>query len=378
MYDIRIDAATRRRVDAVLRSGWLTTGPVTARFEKAIAAKVRVRHAVALSSNTAGLELCLRALGIGAGREVVTSPFTFVATAEAILNAGAQPVFADINPHTLTVDPEEVARKVTDRTGALMTVDIAGYPCDYALIKRIADHFSFPLIADAAHSLGARFKRKTVAGWCDAAVHSFHATKNLTCAEGGMLVSRHKVLADRVRLLSLHGLTSTAYQRKRAGNWHYDVLEPGMKANMTDVSAAIGLGQLDIFEKNQERRRKIADRYATNLAHLSDFLETPAAAKGVEHAWHLYIVRLVLDRLKIDRDRLIRLMRRRGVECGVHYMPLFVFSLFNRLGIDPRHFPNTLYAASRVVSLPMYPHLALADVDRVCEALESLCRRYRA
>jgi len=377
LFDLKLPAESLRQVKGVLASGWLNTGPKAAQFEKSIAAMVGVRYAVALNSATSGLQLVLEALGAGPGREVITTPFTFAATAASIIRAGAMPVFADIDPATLTIDPDEVARKITSRTVCVLPVDVAGHPADYPKLCDICDHKRVPLVADAAHSLGAAIGRKSVARFVDAAVHSFQATKNLTTADGGMVVTRHKIIAERVRLLSQHAMTANAYQRQKAGRWAYDVLAPGLKANLTDVHAAIGLGQLASFEKSQGRREKIAARYFRNLADLSDFVALPEVRDGYRHAWHLFIVRLHLSRLSIRRARFIELMADAGIECGVHYQPLFEMSFYRGLGFTPRDFPNTASAGKQVVSLPMYPLLTSVQVDRVCESIRKIVTRCR-
>jgi dTDP-4-amino-4,6-dideoxygalactose transaminase len=377
LFDLKLPPESIRQVRDVLASGWLNTGPKAAEFEKSIAAMVGVRYAVALNSATAGLQLTLEALGCGPGREVVTTPFTFAATSAAIIRAGAMPVFADIDPATLTIDPDEVARKITSRTVCVLPVDVAGHPADYPELGDICDRKHIPLVADAAHSLGAAVGRYSVDRLVDAAVHSFQATKNLTTADGGMVVTRHKIIAERVRLLSQHAMTANAYQRSKSGKWAYDVLAPGLKANLTDVHAAIGLGQLAGFEKNQLRREKIAARYCRNLGDLSDFVVMPVVRDGYRHAWHLFIVRLHLSRLRIRRARFIELMADAGIECGVHYRPLFEMSFYREIGFTRQYFPNAAYAGERVVSLPLYPGLTTSQVDHGCEAVRRIILRFR-
>jgi dTDP-4-amino-4,6-dideoxygalactose transaminase len=377
LFDLKLPAESIRLVNEVLKSGWLNTGPKVAQFETSVASMVGVRYAVAVNSATAGLQLALESLGVGPGREVITPPFTFAATSASIIRTGAMPVFADIDPTTLNIDPDEVARKFTPRTACVLPVDVAGHPADYPKLADICDRKHVPLVADAAHSLGASIGRYSVARVTDAAVHSFQATKNLTTADGGMVVTNHKVLADRVRLLSQHAMTANAYQRRISGRWAYDVLAPGLKANLTDVHAAIGLGQLTSFEKNQQRREKIAERYSRNLSDLSDFVAMPVVSDGFRHAWHLFIVRLHLSRLRIGRARFIALMSKAGVECGVHYQPLFDMSFYRGIGFTPQYFPNAAYAGKRVVTLPLYPELKSPQVDRVCDALRKIIMRHR-
>jgi len=272
LFDIRLSARARREVADTLNSGWLTTGPKVAAFEKSVAKYLRVRYTAAVNSCTAGLQLVLMALGVEPGKEVITSPFTFVATAEAILSVGARPILADINPVTLNIDPDEVTRKMSARTAVVMPIDIAGYPADYKVLNRLCDSRKLPLVADAAHSFGAMVGDRSIARMADAAVYSFYSTKNLTAGEGGMVVSRHKSLIEIVRTLSRHGLTSDAHLRRTGRKRGYDALGLGLKANMSDVHAAIGLGQLTVFDRDQAKRERLAKLYLSNLDDLSELL----------------------------------------------------------------------------------------------------------
>ncbi|MBU0983752.1 MAG: DegT/DnrJ/EryC1/StrS family aminotransferase [candidate division Zixibacteria bacterium] len=376
LFDLKLSPAAIREVNSVLISGWLTTGARVQAFERELAAVTGVRYVSAVSSATAGLFLTLEALGCGPGTEVITTPFTFVATAEAILRNGALPIFADIDPVTLNIDPDEVERKITDRTACVLVVDIGGYPCEYRRLREICDARKIPLVADASHSLGARYLRKTTAQQVDAAVYSFQATKNVTTAEGGAVISRHRILTDRVKLCSLHAMTRTAYQRRQEKHWQYDIVDLGYKGNLSDVHAAIGLGQLQGFAANQKKRQAIADRYRHGLAGIGDWVRSAKPVRGRIPAWHLYIVRLRLSRMGIDRDDVIRLMAESGVECGVHYRPLFDMSFYQTLGLSRQFFPNAAYAGDRVISLPMYPELRLRDVDYVCDRLRSIVMQY--
>lgn len=375
LYDLKLSRPAIELVNRVLKSGWLTTGSVGSEFERQLAKTARVRYTAAVSSATHGLMAALETIGAGGG-EIITTPFTFVATIEAIYRVGGIPIFADIDPVTLTIDPDEVGRKVTDKTRCIVPVDIAGHPCDYSRLAKVCDYYKLPMVADASHSLGALRGRKTPAQWADAAVYSFQATKNVTAAEGGCVATRHKIVRDRVKLLSLHALTSNAYQRRQAGKWDYDVVGVGMKANLSDVHAAIGLGQLSVFEANQARRSVLAHRYAERLRSLGEYLEVPKPAKGVTHAWHLYIIRLHLSHLRIGRNRFITELGKRGVECGVHYKPVFDMSYYAQQGHTAQYFPNAAYAGRRVVSLPMFPELSLRDVDYVCDQIHDVIQQF--
>jgi len=365
-----------REVAGSIRSGWLTTGPKVRALEERIAQRVGARHGVAVNSCTAALHLALAALGIGPGDEVVTSPYTFAATGEAILYLGARPVLADIDARTLNLDPEAAARAITRRTRALVPVHIAGLPCDLKALRALARRV--PIVEDAAHAIGASIGRRPIGAISEMTCFSFYATKNLTTGEGGMVTLDDRRLADRLRRLSLHGLTRDAWKRyTRAGTWRYDVVELGFKYNMTDVAAAIGLAQLSRFDRMQRRRLRIAERYHRRLAGEEAF-ELPATVRGMTHAWHLYILRLAPEVLRIGRDELIEILRDRGVGTSVHFQPLHLHSYYRRtFGYRPGDFPVTERESARALSLPLYPGLSDGDVDRIADTLLEIARRHR-
>ncbi len=378
LFDLKLSAKTKKEVVSTLDSGWLTTGPRVRKFEQAVAEYLKVKHSVAINSATIGLQMVMTAIGAGPGKEVITTPFTFVGTIEAILLAGARPVFADIDAQTLNLDPENIPPCTNKHTAAVMPVDIAGNPADYGRIVSVCNERDLPLVADAAQSIAGLHKGKSVPGHVDAAVFSFYSTKNLTCGEGGMVVSRHKELIDAVRLLSLHGLTSGTLDRKKNKKWRYDVKHLGFKANMSDIHAAVGLGELTALDEYQRKRTKLAERYLKNLSDLSELVALPAAGENSTHGWHLFIARLQTATLTIDRDRFIELMLERGVECGVHYLPVFELSYYRQtLGIEPDNFPVAAQAGKQVVSLPLYPGLKLSEVDYVCDCLRTILLKHR-
>lgn len=376
LFDLKVSREAIREVTASLNSGWLSTGPRVARFEREIAAKLNARHAVAVNSATAGLAIALKAAGVRAGTEVITSPYTFVATVEAILYCGATPVFTDIEPDTLTVDPASVARLISSSASAVMPIDIAGHPSDYARLKQVIAKTKTPIIADSAHAFGALYRGKPIPHWCDASVHSFYATKNLTCGEGGMIVANRKSYIDKVRYLSRHGMTSNAFQRKQQGGWEYDVVDLGFKANMSDIHAAIGLGQLSQFESDQAKRRELVVRYYQNLESLSEYIELPYERPHCRSAWHLFIVKLNNKHLRISRDKFIQQMAAHGIECGVHYRPVFDFSYYRSLNRWKKLCPNVVSSAKQVVTLPLYAAMTLAQIDTVCARIEQIIRKH--
>jgi dTDP-4-amino-4,6-dideoxygalactose transaminase len=361
-----------------IRSGWLTTGPRVSRFEQAVCRYVGAKHAVALNSCTAALHLSLAAAGIKEGDEVITSPYTFAATGEAILYLKARPVFADIVSSTLNIDPEAAERAVTRRTRAIVPVHIAGLPCDMGALLSIARKRRLTVIEDAAHALGARHRGRPIGSLSDMTCFSFYATKNLATGEGGMVTLDDRRTADRIRRLSLHGLSRDAWKRyTRSGSWRYDVVELGFKDNMTDVAAAIGLAQLSKFREMQAIRRRLARRYSSLLG-VCDAFDLPAEVRGLTHAWHLYVLRLRPGVLRINRDRLLDLLAARGIGASVHFLPLHLHSFYRRsFGFSTGAFPKTEKESARAISLPLYPGLSLEAQDRVVEALLDLAARHR-
>lgn len=375
-YDLTLSLATRRSVERTLKSGWITTGPAVGQFETEVGELLGIKHTAAVSSATAGLVLALRAVGVQRGDEVITTPFSFVAGVEAIVHLGAVPVFADIDPATLNINPVSVGKQITRRSAAILAVDIAGYPCDYRALGPLAKAHQIPLVSDSAHALGARLDGKSIPHWTDLTIYSFHATKNLTCGEGGMVASRDKDLVERVRLWSNHGMTASAYERKQADQWSYDVTEVGFKANMSDILASVGLGELLSFVKDQVRREQLAMRYLSNLNMVEDWISTPRLQLGYHHGWHLMIVGLNLSRLTISRNAVIDLMARRGIGCSVHYRPTQTLSFYRRSKLRTVRLPEAERMGKSVLSLPLYPGLGPSDVDRISDTLISICRRH--
>lgn len=366
-----------REVADAIRSGWLTTGPKVAAFEDGIRRLVGARHAVALNSCTAALHVSLAAAHVGPGDEVITSPYTFAATGEAILYLGARPRFVDILPGTLNLDPGRIEPALTRRTRAIVPVHIAGLPCEMEPILALARRRGLKVVDDAAHALGAMHHGRPVGSIAHMTCFSFYATKNLTTGEGGMITTDDGRLVDRLRRLTLHGLTRDAWKRyTRSGSWRYDVVEVGYKYNMTDVAAGLGLAQLSKFAAMQRRRRDLARRYSRLLESCEAFdlpVETPRAV----HAWHLYILRLRPHRLRIGRDRLVELLTERGIGTSVHFQPLHLHSLYRRrFGHRRGDFPHTERESARALSLPLYPGLAREAQDRVVECLLDLARRH--
>lgn len=376
LYDLTLGNETLKRAVATLRSGWLATGARTAEFEQRIAEYCGMKHAAAVSSATAGLQLALYLAAFKGGSEVITTPYTFIATTTSIIAAGLTPVYCDIDPDTLNLDTAKLARKITRRTGLILPVDIAGHPCDYSAIREICRGKEIQIVSDSAHAFGSLYRGRAIPHWTDLSVFSFHATKNLTTGEGGAILSRNGKLIERARRLSRHGITRDAWMRKQGRGWQYDIPELWLKANMPDILASIGLGELTTFVQRQEKRRKIVERYSQNLAHLQEYIELPVDRPNCQSAWHLYIIKLITKRLTIDRARFIEAMARKSVECGVHYIPITDFSAFAGSRRNFGSFPVMDEVAPRVVTLPLYPTLSLKQVDYVCEAIESVIKRH--
>ena len=378
LFDIKLSSAAKKEVNNVMASGWLSTGSRVAEFEKQLSKILKVPYVTALSSGTAALHLALEASGDFKEAEIITTPFTFVATVEAIMLAGSKVVLADIDSETLNISAEDAARKITKKTKAIVPVDIAGNPADYSAIRKLCKANSLKLISDSAHALGTKYKDKTMPELADVSAYSFYPTKNVTTAEGGAVASKNKKLIEKVRLLSRHGLTSNAYHRQKTGGWGYDVPVFGYKANLSDIHAALGIGELKNFEKNQQKRTMLAKRYLANLSHLSDSLRLPPATSDIRHSWHLFIIQLNLDSLKIDRNRFIAEMSKLGIQCGVHYQPIFELSFYRQaLNLKASEFPNAAKAGKSVVSLPLHTLLKISDIDYVCECLAAILGRNR-
>jgi len=361
-----------------LRSGWITTGPRTKRFEEEFARRIGSRHAVAVSSCTAGLHLGLVAAGVGPGDEVITTPYTFTASAAAVLHAGARPVFVDVEEETANIDPARIEAAITDRTRAIIPVHIAGHPCDMDPITEVAARRGLSVIEDAAHALPAGYKGRAIGTISPLTVFSFYATKNLTTGEGGMITTDDDALKDRLSVFGYHGMSRDGWQRYTArGAWYYEILEDGFKYNMSDIQAALGLVQLRRLDGMQAARARIAGAYAEGFAGV-DGLEVPSVREGIDHPWHLYILRIDPGALTIDRDRFIAELTDRGVGVSVHFIPLSRMPLYQRLlGIGPESYPVADAVYRRSLSLPLYPSMPSGDVTRVIEAVRDVAREHK-
>jgi perosamine synthetase len=371
----------QEEIDAVvetLRSGWITMGPKTRAFEEAFAASVGAPHAVAVSSATAGLHLGLDGLGVGPGDEVLVPTLTFTSTAATVLHTGARPRLVDCEADTLNLSVADALRKWTPRTKAIVPVHFAGHPCDMDAILAAAREHGTAVMEDAAHALPAGYRGRTIGTIGDLTVFSFYATKNLTTGEGGMVTTADDALAERLRARRLHGMTRDAWRRySKDGSWRYDVGYPGFKYNMTDLNAAMGLVQLKRLATLQAARRRIVEQYMAALADV-DAIELPACRPEVEHAWHLFVVRVRPDRLRIGRDEVIQELTEAGIGTSVHFIPLHEHSYYrDALGASAAELPEANAQWQRMISLPLYPGMTAGDVDRVTGTLCSITRRHR-
>jgi perosamine synthetase len=363
----------------VLDSGWLTTGPRTKLFEERFATFVGARHAVALNSATAALHLSLEALGVGPEDEVIVPTWTFAASAEVVAYLGATPVLVDVDSRTLNATPDTILAAATSRTRAVVAVHIAGLPCDIEqLVTRLGER-GIAVVEDAAHAFPSRVGGQAgrFAGtFGRAGAFSFYATKTITTGEGGMLVPDDDAIADRAREMALHGIRRDAWSRYTAsGAWYYEIEDAGFKYNMTDIAAALGLVQLERAEELLAARKAIAAEYATAFrsSAAADLLQLPEDAADGSHAWHLYVVRLELDRLDMDRAAVMTALREAGIGASVHFIPLHLHPYYRRTwGTRPEDHPVATREYERVISLPIWPGMTTEDVRRVVGTLASI------
>ncbi len=369
-----IEAADIRAVTAVMRSDWLTTGPKVAAFEEAVAAFVGAPFGVAVSNGTAALHAAVHAAGIGPGDEVIVPAMTFAASANCVLYEGGTPVFADVLPGSLLLDPAQVEAKLTPRTKAVMAVDYAGQPCDYDALRALADRRGVVLIADAAHSLGGEYRGRKVGTLADLTTFSFHPVKHVTTGEGGMVVTNDPTRAERMRQFRNHGISTDARARAERGTWFYEMVDLGYNYRLTDIQCALGLSQMSRLAKSLKRRRAIARRYDEAFAAIPG-IEPLAVSPDVVHAYHLYVVRLDPARMGMDRDAAFRLLRERGIGVNVHYIPVHLHPYYRtRMGTGPGMCPVAEAAYERILSLPMFPAMTDADVERVVDEVERMAR----
>jgi len=357
----QVDEDDLRAVAEVLRSDYLTTGPKVGEFEAAIAKFAGAAQAVAVSSGTAALHAAMAAIGIGPGDEVIVPPITFAATANAVVYCGGTPVFAEVLPDTLLLDPAAVAAKITSRTRAVIAVDYAGQPCDYPALQPLCSRHGLKLIADACHALGAEQHGRRVGTLADLTCFSFHPVKHLTTGEGGMVLTGDAGLATAMRRFRNHGIATDYRQREAQGEWYYEMTALGWNYRITDFQCALGISQLRKLPAWLERRRALAARY--DAAFAGSEVRPLAVAPGVRHAYHLYVVRVP------QRESVFRALRRQGIGVNVHYVPVHLHPFYReRFGTGPGLCPVAEAAYGEILSLPMFPGLSDADAEHVMAA----------
>jgi perosamine synthetase len=370
-----IDEGDIEAVVAALRSGWLTTGPAVADFEAAFAKATGAAEAVAVANGTAALHAAAFGAGIGAGDEVITTPMTFAATANCVRYQGGTVVFADVQPDTLNLDPRQVAAAITSRTKAIIAVDYAGQPCDLDELQALAVRDGLVLIEDASHALGATYHGRRVGALAPMTTFSLHPVKHVTTGEGGVITTDDAALAARLRMFRTHGISSDFRERERAGAWEYDMVALGFNYRLTDLQCALGLSQLPKLEDWIARRRAIAARYTAAFAAVPQ-IEPPVVLGDREPAWHLYVVRLRLERLRVGRTAVFRALRAENIGVNVHYIPVPWHAYYQALGYTKGGWPVAEAAYERMLSLPLFPAMTDTDVEDVVTGVTKVMRHF--
>ena len=367
-------------VSRALRSDWLTSGPLIGEFESAFASVAGASHAVAVCNGTAALHAAMFAIGISPGDEVIVPPMTFAASANAIVYQGGTPVFADVDPATLLLDPGQVAAKITSRTRAIVAVDYAGQPCDYdALRQAVADRGTapVPIVADGCHALGARDRGRPVGSMADVTAFSLHPVKHITTGEGGVTTTDDEPLAARMRMFRNHGISSDHHQRSAQASWMYEIAELGYNYRLTDIQCALGLSQLARLAPRVARRQEIAAAYTRAFAAIPE-IRPLAVRAGIVHAYHLYVVQADTARLGCDRQTLFAALRREGIGVNVHYIPVHLHPFYReRFHTAAGLCPAAEAAYERILSLPMFPAMTAQDVQDVVEAVTKVVAAFR-
>jgi len=373
-----ITSKERAAVDETLESGWVTTGPRTKKFEAEFAGAIGAKNAVAVNSCTAAMHLALEAIGIGSDDEVIVPTMTFAATGEVVRYMGAKPVMVDVLPGDHNIDPAAAEAAVTSKTKAIIPVHFGGQACDMDAILAVAQAHNLKIIEDAAHAFPASFKGKKIGTIGDITCFSFYATKTITTGEGGMAVTQNQEWADRMRVMSLHGISKDAWKRYTAeGSWYYEVVAPGFKYNMTDIAASMGLVQLDRVYEMLEKRRRIAAAYTEAFKDEAG-IQLLDVRNPDDHAWHLFVIKLVDGVLSIDRNRFIEELKEREIGTSVHFIPLHTHPYYKKtFDHSPPGFPSALDAYRRSISLPVYSKMTPSDIERVISAVLQILTKFK-
>jgi dTDP-4-amino-4,6-dideoxygalactose transaminase len=364
----------------VLKSGWLTTGKITLRFEELFAKHIGCKYAIAVNSCTSALHLSLKCINIKPTDEVITTPFTFASTANTIVHCGAKPVFVDIDPVNFCIDPDKIKKAITQKTKAIVVIHYGGAVCDMNRINNLAKRFNLKVIEDAAHATGASYSNNRKVGNSDnLTCFSFYSIKNMTTGEGGMVTVNNKRYAQRIRLLSLHGLSRDAWKRyRKTGSWYYEIIEAGYKYNMTDIQSAIGICQLKKLNKFNTIRKRYALYFYNELKNIDEMQLQPfyhIKMKG--RVWHLFTIRLNRKLLNIRRDEFINQMYKNKIACSVHFIPLHLHPFYKRFGYRKGDFPVAEDIYNSIVSIPLYPRLNLEKIRYIIKRIKTIVKTYR-
>jgi len=354
-----IDEEDIEEVVKVLKSDWITTGPKIEEFENALCKYIGCKYAVAVNSGTSALDIAVQTLNLPRGSEIITTPFTFVATSNAVLYNNLKPIFVDIEKDTRNINPEEIRKKITDKTKAIIYVDYAGHPCDIEEIKGVAEEHDLYLIEDASHAIGAEYKGKKIGNFADMTIFSFHPVKHITTGEGGVVVTNNKEFYEKLKMLRNHGIDKSALDRfgPKAG-WAYDLKFLGRNYRITDFQAALGISQLKKLDEFIRRREEIVEMYNEAFEDMPE-IETPIVKPDVKPAWHIYTVLLN----GINRDEFFRKMRGRNIGVNLHYIPIYRFSYYpEHFNFNPNDFPVTEEVFSKIVTLPLFPKMEDEEV----------------
>lgn len=369
----RIDAEDIKEVAKVLKSDWITQGPKVEKFEEAVAKYCGVKYAVAVSSGTAALHAAYAVAGIKPGDEVITTPLTFAATANAVVYCGGKPVFVDVQEDTRNIDPKNIENKITNKTKAIAPVDLGGHPCDLNKIKKIAERQELLTIEDAAHALGSEYKGKKVGQLSDMAILSFHPVKHITTGEGGMILTNSKDFYEKLKVFRNHGMV----KNPKKGGWYYEIEKPGYNYRLTDIQCALGLSQLKKIRKFIKERRKIVAKYNKKFNGIKEIM-LPRERSYVKSAWHIYPIQLNLEKLRVSRKKIFEEMRKEGLGVQVHYIPLHLQPFYKKnFGYKKGDFPIAERYYERAITLPLFPRMTSEEVNRVIQVVKKVIDFYK-
>jgi dTDP-4-amino-4,6-dideoxygalactose transaminase len=367
-----------KEVTETLKSGWLTTGPKAKLFEEKLARYNQVKHAVTVDSCTAALHISLLAAGIKPGDEVITTPFTFCSAVNVITYTGAKPVFADIKPETGNIDPEKIREKITENTKGILPMHYAGQPCDMDAVNKIAKSHGLAVVEDAAHALGAEYKGKKAGTLGGFGCYSFYPIKNITTGEGGAVVTDKDQAAEELFRLRYCGIDKDGWKRyEGTGSWYYEVTQLGFKYNLSDVQASIGIAQMEKLDKSIEIRKSIAEKYTRAFSEIEG-ISPPFVKKDVKHSWHLYVVQLEPEKLKISRNQFIEELKKASIGCSVNFIPIHYHPYYQKeFGLRKGMFPKTEKTFEKIISLPLFPDLTEQQTDQVIETVSKIIEKNR-